>query len=140
MVTFERAQLANFAYRQARHTGSLDCMRAVCHVVRNRVLAGWGNGSYLAVITNHEEFDGNEGSETWTPKLDIQDRMLQMIVRDIDDVYFGTGEDQVRRVVDDALYYQFVDKPLRSWFCDNILMQSKDHPRIAGVGPILLFR
>jgi hypothetical protein len=140
MVTFERAELASFGYRQARHTGSLDCIKAICYVIRNRVLAGWSNGSYLAVITQHELAAGNEDSETWTPKLDVEDRVLQMIVRDIDDVYFGTSDDQVKRVVQDALYYQFIDKPIREWFTDHILMNSKDHPRIAGVGTILFFR
>jgi hypothetical protein len=140
MVAFERGQLAAFGYRQARHTGSLDCIKAVCYVIRNRVVAGWGAGSFISVLANHDQAEGNEGSQTWTPQLDVEDRVLQMIVRDIDDIYFGTAEDQVKRVVQDSLYYQFIDKPLRQWFTDHILLDNKNHPRIAQVGPIALFR
>ena len=139
---FERAELAAFAYRQARHTGSLDCIKAICYVMRNRVAAGWntGSGSVLAIINNHAVCDGNEGSEAWTTEPDLEDRLLQVIVRDIDDIYLGTSDDQTRKAVGDAVYYHFVDKPLRDWFTERILRDSTNHPGIATIHTMRLFR
>jgi hypothetical protein len=48
LATFERAQIAGWAYRRARHTGSVDCMKSLCYVIRNRVMAGWGDGTWLS--------------------------------------------------------------------------------------------
>ena len=98
--TFERAQVARFAYEEARSTGSLDCMRAICYVLRNRLKNGWGDGTWLWLMENHVKVQGNErctfgaisdGSPAVpagiTASLDPQDRLLQLIIRDIDDIY-----------------------------------------------------
>lgn len=135
---FERAQVAKFAYREARSTGSLDCMKAVCYVLRNRVRAGWGDGTWLHVMENHHKVEGNI-LDGWA-ELDAQDRLLQMIVRDIDEIYAGTSSDDTSRVVQDALYWQFIDKPARPWFVHTIVRDPNNHPRIGQVGPIALFK
>jgi hypothetical protein len=142
MSAFERAQVAAFAYKAARHTGSLDCMKAVCYVLRNRVRAGWGDVTWLGVMEGHHKVAGNEDDfwPTMAAKLDVQDRLLQMLVRDVDDIYTGISEDDTKRVVQDALFYQFIDRPGTEWFKENIVRQSETHPRIAQVGPIALFR
>ena len=136
--TFERAQVAGFAYRQARHTGSLDCMKAICYVLRNRVKAGWGDGSWLSVLAAQDHAEGNV-SEAPAPPLDAADRLLQLLLRDIDDLYLGTSEDDTKTVVNKALYYQFVDQVPVQWFIEHIVRDPANHPRKAQVGPILLF-
>jgi hypothetical protein len=138
LSTFERAQLANFAYREARYTGSLDCMKAVCYALRNRLKAGWGSGSWISVMESHSQVEGNVGTG-WL-ELDTQDRLLQLLVRDIDDIYMGTSEDDTKRVVQDALYYQFIDQPPNPWFVKHIVQDPKEHPRVAQVGPLAFFR
>jgi hypothetical protein len=72
--------------------------------------------------------------------LDPNDRLLQLIVRDIDDIHMGLSQDDTKRVVQDALYFQFIDQPPRAWFVENIVRNAENHPRIAQVGPIAFFR
>jgi hypothetical protein len=138
MATFERAKLADFAHRTARYTGSLDCMRAMCYVIRNRVRAGWGDGTWLSVIESHHNVDGNTIPQ---PRiLDSQDRPLQLLLRDIDDIYNGTSSDLTQNVIQDALYFQAVDLPPRQWFVEHIVRKPTEHERIAQVGPFAFFR
>jgi len=82
--------------------------------------------------------EGNVGTG-WL-ELDTQDRLLQLLVRDIDDIYMGTSEDDTKRVVQDALYYQFIDQPPNPWFVKHIVQDPKEHPRVAQVGPLAFFR
>lgn len=135
--TFERGQVAAFAYNQAKRTGSVDCMKAVCYVIRNRVRAGWGDGTWLSIIQSHPAVSGNAIVEM---ELNAKDRLLQMIVRDIDDIYLGNSGDDTKVVVQDSLYYQFIDQPVNPWFVENIVRKPIDHPRIGHVGPIALFK
>src|SRR5580704_12353698 len=115
---FERAQVAAFAYHQARRTGSLDCMRAVCFILRNRVKSAWGDGTWLSVIAgSHLTAAGFEpfimgeiglGSSHLTQPsapgamltgFKSDDRLLQLIVRDVDDIYLNQeSDDNVRRI------------------------------------------
>ena len=138
LATFERAQVAAFAYQQARHTGSLDCMKAICHVLRNRVRAGWGDGTWTTIINLHSEVEGN--LQTGKTPIDPNDRLLHLLVRDIDDIYLGMGQDETKIVVQDALYFQFIDQPVRVWFVDHIVQDQENHPRVAHVGPLALFK
>jgi hypothetical protein len=139
LSTFERAQLAGFAYKAARRTGSLDCMKAICYVLRNRLRAGWGNGTWLSIMDAHPDVEGN--SQEWNEvSLDAQDRLLQLLVRDIDDIYMGTSEDDTKGVVQDALYFQFIDQQPSAWFVEHIVRDAVNHPRIAQVGPLAFFK
>ena len=135
--TFERAQVARFAYEEARSTGSLDCMRAICYVLRNRLKNGWGDGTWLWLMENHVKVQGNI-ADGWA-SIDPQDRLLQLIIRDIDDIYMGQSEDDTKTVVQDALYWQFIDRPAHPWFVEHIVRDPANHPRVAQVGPIALF-
>lgn len=141
-ASFERGQVAGWAYRKARHTGSLDCIKALAYIVRNRVKAGWGDGTWLWVIENHWTVEGNETAVS--PKadykpMDASDRMLQLFVREIDGIYDGSSQDDTKRVVNDALYFQFVDLPPRPWFVENIVERHEHHRRVAGIGTIAFF-
>jgi hypothetical protein len=152
-TAFERAQVAAFAYRQARHTGSLDCMRAVCFILRNRVRSAWGeSGSWLSVIAQShltaaafEPSDVELASANGGFKPD--DRLLQMIVRDVDDIYLGQDrfDDRVRQVCCEdpkklVLYYCFVERPPRPWFAENIIRNQKEHPHVGQIGAMMLYR
>lgn len=137
IATFEKAMLTEFAYRDARATGSLACMKAICYVIRNRVKAGWAD-TWLAAIESHPKVEGNI-MDGWA-ELDPQDRLLQLLARDVDDIYMGVSEDDTKRVVQDALFYQFIDRPPSPVFVKNILRDPQNHPRIAQVGPIAFFK
>lgn len=166
--TLQRAHLVDFCYAEARHTGSLDCMKAVAYVLRNRLRLGWGDGTWQRLINSAPAHAGNDGTMEGMrskPGLsianagliepDLNDRLLQMLARDIDDLYLGTSMDDIRRVVEGtvapegsgsaakpapALYYQFIDLPVRAWFVDNIVRDHQNHPRIGQVGSMALFR
>jgi hypothetical protein len=148
LATFERAQVAAFAYRQARHTGSLDCMKAVCYLLRNRVKAGWGDGSWLSVIEAAGAVAGNSLASEPSAHFSASDRLLQLIMRDVDDIYLGQEhwDDAARMVVmgDDAkkpgaLYYSFVDRDPSSWFVENIVRKPAEHAHVGNIGPMMLF-
>jgi hypothetical protein len=163
------AQAAAFAYRDGRHTGSLACLRAILFILRNRVKSGWGGGSWLAVVEAAGETSGHLAIE---PSGDFQspdhpiaqssDRLLLMIVRDVDDIYLGqeSFDDPVRQVCSrDAefasgrgpvgmkkdwhpvLYYSFVDRPARPWFVESIIRKPQEHPQVGQVGgKMMLYR
>ncbi len=160
-AAFERAQVAAFAYREARSTGSLDCMRAICFILRNRVQSAWGDGGWLSVMEGALNVAAHEEPEPNVPMNDgarksTSDRLLQMIVRDVDDIYLGSDsfDDRVRQVVcgdnpsaklghkdwKPALYYSFVDRRLRPWFVENIIHRPQEHAHIGQIGPMMLYR
>lgn len=133
----QRAQLVFFAHQQGARSGSLAVMKAVCYVVRNRVRAGWHDGNWMDVIEHADEVAGNE--ETPRLKVDIYSRAFQMLMQAVDDIYYSAATDEVETLVDKALYFQFVDKPMRGWFTDNIIRDPKNHPRTAHTGTLVLF-
>lgn len=133
---FQRAQLFAFAYQQAVHTGSVPAMKAVAYVVRNRVINGWHDGNWIDAIQYADRVSGNE--PTPPPPFDCYSQMFQVLARAIDDIYFGQSDD-TGRVVDKALYFQFIDKPLREWFTDNVLLQPNAHPRRAVIGSMMVY-
>ena len=167
-AAFERAQAAAFAYREGRHTGSLACLRAILFILRNRVKKGWGEGSWLTVMEAAGEAAahgdaasglGNQASaEAQSPKPEAlsSDRLLQMIVRDVDDIYLGQEpwDDPVRQVVcgegaqssfkkdwHPILYYSLVDRTARPWFVENIIRKAQEHPQVGQVGgKMMLYR
>jgi hypothetical protein len=153
-AAFERAQLAAFAYREARRSGSLDCMRAVCFVLRNRVKSAWGESSWLAVMESAAAVAAHELAPDQEPSNN--DRLLQLMVRDVDDIYMGQEhfDDRVAQVVCDhnpggrmgqanwkpALYYSFIDRPFRPWFVENIIQKPAEHAQTGQIGKMMLYR
>lgn len=147
LPTFERALLADFAYQQARYTGNLECMRAICFVLRNRVRSGWNNSSWIAVIGTAAEAMGDYQSKRIL--FDTNDRLLQMIIRDVDDIYMGQDrhDDSTRQIAmgdsptkTAALYFMFVDRPANPVFAEKIVRSPADHPQIGNIGPLMLYR
>lgn len=138
--TFERAHLAAFAYQLAAKTGSLPCVKGICYAMRNRVKAGWGDGSWMTVIAMHDQVSGNLPTVGALAQLDISERLLQLIIRDVDDIYLGGDQGDTEKVVQDALYFQFIDQPARQWFTENIVRDAANHPRVAQIGTIAFFK
>jgi hypothetical protein len=133
---FQRAQLFGFAYQQALHTGSIAAMKAVAYVIRNRVVGGWHHGSWIDAIQRAGDVSGNE--PTAAPLFDCYSQTFQILARSIDDIYFGQA-DEIGRIVDKALYYQFIDQPMRQWFTDNVLRAEVAHKRRAIIGSMMVY-
>lgn len=136
---FERALLVKFAHDEAVHTGSLASMKAVCYVIRNRVRAGWFDGSWTNNLQSAWEVAGNDRPFDGPPKLDVQNRLFQLLLRDIDDIFFAASEDETQIVVGECLYYHFIDRPVREWFVERVIRETEAHPRRAHVGSIVLY-
>lgn len=134
---FERAMLVKFAYEEAVHTGSLACMKAVCYVIRNRVRAGWLDGTWTSAILRAAEVAGS--GQISVPALDPQNRLFQLLLRDVDDIFFAASEDETQVVVAGCLYYHFIDRPVRDWFVERIIRAPEAHPRRAHIGTIALY-
>lgn len=125
-------------------------MRAICFVLRNRARSGWYNSSWLGVIAGARTDDrGPMPIPNPLPTVITADRLLQMIIRDVDDIYMGQdrSDDSTRLMVvgdnppkTSALYYMFVDRPVSAWFAENIVRKPAEHPQTGNIGPLMLFR
>ncbi len=126
-----------YGYQEAAHTGSLAAMKGVCYVIRNRVRAGWYDADWLKVMEHADESAGNE-PEPHTP-IDVNNRNFQALLRDVDDLYYATAEDDTARVIGNSLYYQHSDKSPRQWFVDNVARNAESHRRVTHIGSIAFF-
>lgn len=128
--------VVRFAFDEAAHTGSLACMKAVCIVLRNRIQSGWCQSWVDAIETR----DGMAGNEDISPlQFDIGNRLFQLMLAQVDDLFYGSSEDETATVVGDCLYYHFIDRPIRAWFVENIIRDLENHPRRAHVGSIAFY-
>ena len=99
LETFIRAQLVAFAYQQVGETGSVNSLKAVCFCMTNRLKAGWSN-DLLELIEQAHESSAHPMLEGWQPPtLKASSPQLQGLLRDIDDIFYPTGEDETRKVV-----------------------------------------
>ena len=135
--TFVKAQLAMFAYDEANHTGSLDSMRAIAFIIRNRVRAGWSGGDWNRVMNfawRHSCF------ERYVPEnCSLESDIFRRFLIEVDEIYDGTAEDTM---TEKGLYYCDVTRgrPVRDWFAATIVRDPANHPRVAQVGMIYIFR
>lgn len=134
---FQKATIVRYAYDEASDTGSLACMRAICYALRNRVAAGWHDGSWIAAVEAAPAVSGND--QTPRPILDISNRLFQMMLREVDDIFYGQSADETSKVVQGCLYFHRIDKPARPWFVENIVRDPQNHPRRGHVGPFAFF-
>lgn len=133
----QRAAVVLFAARETGPEGSLDQMRAVCHVIRNRVQAGW-----------HEDYLEATQAVTWTANasaapdgLALNDRRLRTLATEIDDIFYGQSGDEIARMCGrldkehgPLLYWWFIDRPITKWFEQNIVRKAEEHRQRAQVG------
>lgn len=139
---FQRARLVEFAVREAGPKGTVELMQAICLVMRNRARAGWNDGNLLRVI---EAADDVRAHETIPHvKLDPDSRTFQLMLRQVDDIYFGQGggdwgkapgvagnwlsmEESVTERHHEKLYYHWINRPVREWYRENILQDRENH-------------
>jgi hypothetical protein len=143
----QRAATVFFAARECGPGASADTMKMIACVVRNRVRAGWGDGYWLNVIENHDQSSAHDPLPAMP--LDLQSRNLQILARDIDEIFYSQSfdlaahpteipEDPAARV-GKALYWLFMDRPVRQWFQDRIIRDQKNHPPRTQFGTLMLF-
>jgi hypothetical protein len=86
-----RAQLALFAARAASAGAALEVMKMIALCVRNRVRQGWHDGQWLTVMEHADEAEANlPGPRVY---LDPNQRPLQRMMADVDDIYYGQRDE-----------------------------------------------
>jgi hypothetical protein len=140
----QRAALVLFAAREAGPDANLEQMKAICYVIRNRVRAGWGDGNWLTVIEDHASMAANERLED---RIRIEDRRLQALARDIDQIFFGTEDDEISKVCarqdkerGPIMHWNFIQRPIRKWFEETICHDSANHPSRAQIAMMMLYQ
>jgi hypothetical protein len=161
-VTFndlQRGALVLYAARAAGPFGSLEQMKAIAYCMRNRVKAGWFDGQWLTVIEHATEADANMLTSPVT--LDPGSRVLQRLVADIDDIYYGGRQDHregmrnkalpavaqrfspeggdLEEAIGKSCYWLRVNEPIRPWFKAQIMDHPEEHPNRANMGLIAFF-
>jgi hypothetical protein len=159
-VTFndlQRGALALYAARAAGRGGSLEQMKAIAYCVRNRVKSGWFDGQWLTIIEHAEEADGNVSAARIL--LDPNNRVLQRLVSDIDDIYYGARVEGSREqqgkiaiaqrfspqggdledAVGKSCYWCMVNEPIRPWFKQHIIDRPEEHPNRSNMGLMAFF-
>lgn len=134
---FQRGQLAAYAFRQAGGTGSINCLKAICYVMANRVKAGWHGGGWLDAIRDAKDSEAHEDQPC---ELSLRSPALQGLLRDIEEIYGGTGDDETKRAVGKCLYWSVLTRrDYRPWFVEKIIRDPENHPRRSQVGTIILY-
>ena len=142
MNDLQRAALVLFAAREAGEGASLEQMKAICYCMRNRVRAGWHDGSWLASIEHADEVAAHD---YMTMRLDPANRALQRLTHDIDDICYGTGietlagEGDLESSIGEQKFWMFLNRPPSSWFVKHIVKDQKNHPSHAQMGLMMFF-
>ena len=132
---FIKARLVMFAWAEAGHMGGKDNPLAVCHVIANRVEAGWKNGDWLQVLA-----DAPRVAAAIPPiglPQDPRTAGFRSLLFGVDDIYHRRAEDSLTQ---GALYYAQLHNGNRRWFQTNILDRPDLHPRVAKVGEVDFFK
>ena len=152
----QRAALALFAAREAGQGASLEQMKAIAYCVRNRVKAGWHDGQWLTVMEHGEEAAGN--LKAIRAPLDVNNRALQRLISDIDDIYYGApmghpnmvnktstaqrfaaeGGD-LENAIGKSCYWCWINQPFTPWFQEHILDRPDEHPNRTQMGLMAFF-
>lgn len=155
----QRAALVFFAYREAGLGASLEAMLAICYIIRNRVKLQWEDGSWIRVMeraAKHSAHDENPNVE-----IDPESRQYQRLLREVDDIYYGgsgnmgagdgigTARDSSEGGLSlfesmcerkhERLYWMHTGRPVRTWFRDNIVRDSQNHPQRGTLGTMMFF-
>lgn len=141
----QRAAAVLFAAREVGPKGSADEMKLVCYCLRNRARAGWSGGHWLNVIEEARNFAPHPPLPAHA--LDINNRQLQILARDIDEIFYSdphpqTAEEFPNSLSDLAgrhLYWMWLGRPVTSWFSANVLGDPKNHPQRTKLGLMMLF-
>jgi hypothetical protein len=131
-----------FAYQQVGGTASVNCLKAVCVAMMNRLRAQWSN-DLLELIEQAPQCAAHDPIDV---TVTLKSPALLGLLRDIDDLYYGSVEDDTRKIIapppprKPMLYWQnLLVKQTRPWFVENIIRRADEHPRMAQVGMIVFY-
>lgn len=132
-----KAVLALVIWREARGEGE-DGMRAVAHVIRNRVEATNKPDTWEDVIEGKNQFSsltvpGDSQLVLWPKQPDP--RFEQAM-----DIAARVYEDHDFDLTNGAHYYANLETATSGWFQHNIVENPQEHPQVAKIGHHTFFR
>ena len=131
LETYTRGQVARFAIEEAARHGGVNNMLAVAMVLRNRVMAGWGDWLDVAMTAPAKR------ASFYPPAIvDYRTGNIRSFLSRMDGIWTGTEED----LTGGALFYVDLDFAVARWFENEIIAQPDEHPRVAHVGPVWFFK
>lgn len=144
MNDLQRAQLVLFVARQVGPRGCLEQMKAICYCMRNRVRAGWYDGNWMRAIEEAEDI-APHALEAF--KLDPNNRDLQRMIREVDEVFYGEQSNAIgisdgvdlEGAVGKHKYWMFLGLDVTSWFAFHVVGDRQNHPSHAQMGTMIFF-
>lgn len=139
------SQLALLSWRDG-FTEGLSGMTAVAHTIKRRVDAGWYNGDWTSVLSNHRKWHFR--AEPYSEEVpDPRVYSFQCLLQEVNGIFNGSIQDTITvpkesvlsRPVPGALYYGRLDQITNDWFLENISRKPELHPRVAQVGMLYFF-
>jgi hypothetical protein len=128
---YTRAMMARFAISEGQRHGGVNNMLAVLHVLRNRVMAGWGD--WQEVIETAE----SRRATIYPPTpINVRTNDVRIILNRVDEIY--TRVDQ-HDLTGGALFYFDQNFPMEEWFKREIAGRHEEHTRVAHIGPVWFF-
>jgi hypothetical protein len=145
---FDKAMLVEFAVREVAG-GSLEEMQAVVYCIRNRVRKGWHDGKWVENLEQSFNYAAHE-RPFFPAALNCDDRNYQRLLNAIDDIYYGQrntapgkedaqGSD-LEAAIGTATYWQFLKRPVRAWFNDNVVADKPNHPMRTQMGMMIFYK
>lgn len=145
--SFVKSQLALQCWRNAPAGKAFSSLQCLAFIVRNRVKAGWMGGDWMAVIANDPAYsaygaNGHHYAAGGNPAVlesfpDLRDDVFQRFLWEVDRIYDGSRGDPM---TEGALWWAELDKITRPWFLEHIARLPEQHPRVAQVASLTLWR
>lgn len=140
----QRAALVLFAARQVGPRGCLEQMKAICYCMRNRVRAGWYDGNWMRAIEEAQEIEPHFVEPF---KLDPNNRDLQRMTREIDEVFYGdngyadgsSDSISLESSIGAQKYWMFLGRDVSSWFALHVIGDRQNHPSRTQMGTMIFF-
>lgn len=130
--TYIRAQMARYAIEEAQRHGGVNNMLAVCHVLRNRVFAGWGD--WLEVVSTAA---GKRANPPAGIAPDLRHADVRSLLNRVEEIYTRADTSDL---TGGALFYVDQNLPVLDWFEKEVLGRQDEHPRTAHIGPVWYFK
>jgi len=133
LEAYVRAQMARFAIEEAQRHGGINNMLAILHVLRNRVMAGWGD--WAEVVANAPDRRGTIYPPGEPPNLKANN--VRIVLNRVDEIYTRTD---LVDLTGNALFYMDSNLPVEDWFKREVVDRPEDHPRCCHIGSVWFFK
>lgn len=152
---FVKAELARISWIDGGDCG-LEGMRGVAFVIRNRQRAGFYDGDWVRLLSNHQNYAAIDRQPSFEIPNPTRNYAFAALLQQIDGIFDGTVEDDATRRIGQwdptrikfeehseppvALYYGQLHFPnIRPWFLENISLDHERHQRVATIGTLTFF-